>query len=228
MHRFDRGAAKRAKRLRARTQRGHGAVARRRGLHPRPPEDDSQSDTGKFDVPTESEMEDDNEIKMSTLGDKSLWTRRPNTVVHRATFKNDTIVVKRLRANILQSTPLDVKQCANHVSHPHANIQPRFVETGCAVDISELPVRYLPPGSIKDLYRVYSATEGNIKHAKWSTFLRVWNVKWSQVLRFRQISQFAACDDCTQLKAAIVDAEDRCPMFVCLADALVVCACFRP
>jgi len=105
MHRFDRGAAKRAQRLRARTQRGHGAVARRRGLHPRPPEDDSQSDTGKFDVPTESEMEDDNEIKMSTLGDKSLWTRRPNTVVHRATFKNDTIVVKRLRTNILQSTP---------------------------------------------------------------------------------------------------------------------------
>eukprot|EP00972_Heterocapsa_arctica_P114458 16442538-Heterocapsa_arctica.AAC.1 len=72
------------------------------------------------------------------------------------------------------------------------------------MDPKSLPLRYLPPGTVKDLFSDYKHQGGL---AGYKTFLVEWHARWESVLRFRTVSTHAECSDCFRLKNARHDAE---------------------
>ena len=79
------------------------------------------------------------------------------------------------------------------------------IEGGLA-DNTNWPLRYLPPGNVQDLYTDMCVQQKLKKHiVSYSTFLRAWG-DYKHCLRFRQPSDFADCETCTQLKKQIQEA----------------------
>ena len=68
----------------------------------------------------------------------------------------------------------------------------------------ELPEKYLPPGSKRDHWWTYLASQplptpqGN--HASYTTFKRVWKTCFEKVLKIRAYSKFSTCNTCAELK----------------------------
>jgi hypothetical protein len=83
----------------------------------------------------------------------------------------------------------------------------KYVDTGFATATKDLPLRYLGPGSLNDLYVEYAA-QGTAPIASKSTFKRCWEHAWSNVLRRRAPGDFSDCNDCHRLKEAIATARD--------------------
>lgn len=69
----------------------------------------------------------------------------------------------------------------------------------------DLPVRYLGPGRLIDLFQLYQATccQSRVPCASLRTFSRCWHKGWKQVLRFRKRSTHTACSVCDKLRTAI-------------------------
>ena len=67
----------------------------------------------------------------------------------------------------------------------------KYIETDYGENVQTLPLRYLPPGTVADLYRVYS-TEGDPHAASYNVFHTEFKV-WANTLRFRQITDFSDC-----------------------------------
>jgi len=73
-----------------------------------------------------------------------------------------------------------------------------------------VPVRYLPPGRLHDVYLQFLAWhdvnsidgQGN-SPASFVTFWRHWKAKWHTCLKFRKVSQHSTCQVCFDLKRAI-------------------------
>lgn len=65
-------------------------------------------------------------------------------------------------------------------------------------DLTNLPARHLPPGSLEELFEFYTNCHG-VSHASRATFLREFNGRWSGVLKFRHVGQHARCTTCTKL-----------------------------
>ena len=82
----------------------------------------------------------------------------------------------------------------------------RWVESGLGTDIATLPLRYLPPGNVLELYTQMCATSSARRRPSYTTFMRVWK-DFERCLRFRQKGEFAECDQCSELKAAIKKAK---------------------
>lgn len=84
----------------------------------------------------------------------------------------------------------------------------RFIETGCGAELSNLPLKYLAPGTVTHLYHDCCSSLGPNKMS-YSTFLRSWKL-FSDVLRFRGKSDFADCDTCCDLKKQVKESkQDR-------------------
>ena len=79
----------------------------------------------------------------------------------------------------------------------------RYIETGLGSDLQNLPVRYLAPGAVADLWRDMCANSHKVSY---SSFLRVWK-EFGSCLRFRQKGDFTECDVCTELKLSIKNAK---------------------
>ena len=81
----------------------------------------------------------------------------------------------------------------------HLNLEsPADPEANMACD----DVRYLPPGTIYDLWRVYNDLRPDSKTGK-STFYAVFNMHFKSRLRFRQRRQHAVCSTCVKHKLLI-------------------------
>ena len=72
------------------------------------------------------------------------------------------------------------------------------------IPTGELPEKYVPPGSKRDHWWTYlasqplAASQGN--HASYSTFKRVWKTCFEKVLKIRPYSKFSTCNTCAELK----------------------------
>jgi hypothetical protein len=64
--------------------------------------------------------------------------------------------------------------------------------------MKNLPLRYLPPGIVKDLLSDYRHQGGL---AGYKTFLVEWHARWESVLRFRTVS--------THMRSALLQVEER-------------------
>ena len=64
----------------------------------------------------------------------------------------------------------------------------------------KVPVRYLNPGTVGDLYLQYSFSSESGKPASESTFLRVWNLQWKKYIRFRNVGQGKRRKVCAQTR----------------------------
>lgn len=84
-------------------------------------------------------------------------------------------------------------------------------------DLSALVRKYLPPGTIFETYQFYlgwcDAHDVNSK-ASYCTFLRHWNRKWTNVLKFRDQTSFSQCDVCSELKAQHLTFAQRLQFFM--------------
>jgi hypothetical protein len=83
----------------------------------------------------------------------------------------------------------------------------RYIETGMGQGSIDLPVRYLPPGSVRDLFDQYLGV-GQTPAAKYGSFLKLWNAKWSAVLKFRTHTEHGECKDCYTYKYKKTAAKD--------------------
>ena len=79
----------------------------------------------------------------------------------------------------------------------------RYIKSGMGVNLDELPLRYLAPGSVSDLHRDFQAAGGQVS---FTTFNRCWK-EFASVLRFRSKGDFAECDYCADYKQAIKEAK---------------------
>ena len=68
---------------------------------------------------------------------------------------------------------------------------------------ADLPVKKLPPGHPKDHWWSFRGTPGCENVGSYSTFKRVWELCFKQILRFRTFGQHACCTECSKLKAAM-------------------------
>ena len=67
--------------------------------------------------------------------------------------------------------------------------------------------RFLPPGTVRELYETYSTVQNMLGQdaTSYSTFLRVYEEKWSKLLQFRQKTLFTQCELCQRLKGQVRD-----------------------
>ena len=72
------------------------------------------------------------------------------------------------------------------------------VETNWASKISQLPTRYLPPGSIRLLYFQFCVRDGS--RCSYLHFWRTYREVWHNVLRFQAPSTHGQCDECANYK----------------------------
>ena len=88
-----------------------------------------------------------------------------------------------------------------------------YVYTGFGSDVSQLALRFLPPGTVSDLYVDYAFSSVRLQSdahiAKYWTFWSRWVRKWSTVLRFRLPTDFADCDTCAELKLSLKDPDNE-------------------
>ena len=82
----------------------------------------------------------------------------------------------------------------------------RYVDSGIGHDITRLPLRFLPPGTVSDLYRDYKLGTGREHCASYSIFGRRWKAHWSNILHFRQPTDFTDCDRCFNMERAMREA----------------------
>ena len=77
----------------------------------------------------------------------------------------------------------------------------KFISTGLGSNLEGLPLRYLPPGTVRDLWLDLAATGADVSYP---TFKKAWDV--FTCLRFRQPGDFVQCDTCVQLKTQLREA----------------------
>jgi len=82
----------------------------------------------------------------------------------------------------------------------------RYVDSGMGEDLSKLPQRHLPPGTVADLYREYVISAGRAVASE-AVFRREYTQHWHSILQFRPPSEFADCDRCTELRQQMRDAK---------------------
>ena len=75
----------------------------------------------------------------------------------------------------------------------------RYIDSGLGTDLAGLPVRYLAPGSVRDLWRDMKATGQTVSYC---SFVRTWDA-FKNILRFRAKGDFAQCDQCAELQKNI-------------------------
>ena len=75
----------------------------------------------------------------------------------------------------------------------------RYIDTGLGAELQKLPLRFLAPGSVTDLWKDCCANHHNVSY---SSFNRCWK-SFQGCLRFRNKGDFVDCDQCTALKLEI-------------------------
>ncbi|CAL1127523.1 unnamed protein product [Cladocopium goreaui] len=86
-----------------------------------------------------------------------------------------------------------------------ATMMERYIETAFAQKVSELPTRYLPPGTVKMLFHEFSLTSPSISYV---TFWRRFQSTWRNILRFTPESDHSTCDTCLDCKERFKTASD--------------------
>ena len=83
----------------------------------------------------------------------------------------------------------------------------RMVESGCGEHLADLPLRFLPPGNVRDLHLdMVSAIGNSSDRPSFLTFLRAYK-DFSNILKFRSKGDFQDCDTCAAKKQAIKSAK---------------------
>lgn len=83
----------------------------------------------------------------------------------------------------------------------------RMVESGCGEHLADLPLRFLPPGNVRDLHLdMVSAIGNSSDRPSYMTFLRAYK-DFSNILKFRSKGDFQDCDTCAAKKQAIKSAK---------------------
>ena len=77
----------------------------------------------------------------------------------------------------------------------------RYLTSGLGSDVSHLPLRYLPPGNVHELWLQFCSEHGETT-ASYATFHKAYK-DVSHVLKFRAKGEFSECDECEILKKAI-------------------------
>ncbi|CAE7229263.1 NHX3 [Symbiodinium sp. KB8] len=80
----------------------------------------------------------------------------------------------------------------------------RYLTSGLGSDVSHLPLRYLPPGNVHELWLQFCSEHGETT-ASYATFHKAYK-DVSHVLKFRAKGEFSECDECEILKKAIKEA----------------------
>lgn len=75
----------------------------------------------------------------------------------------------------------------------------RYIDTGFGAELQNLPLRYLAPGSVTDLWKDCCANHHRVSY---SSFNRCWK-SFQGCLRFRSKGDFVDCDQCTALRLEI-------------------------
>ena len=77
----------------------------------------------------------------------------------------------------------------------------RHIETAYGTQVGTLPLRTLPPGSVKELWDDYKEVCGpGVEPASYAVFVKSWRTKWNTCLEFRPHSTHAECSECIELK----------------------------
>lgn len=91
------------------------------------------------------------------------------------------------------------------------NIMESFLPSSQSANIifaSESPKKYLPPGGIAGLYRLYrgNCLCMNMKTSSWRTFFTVWIQEFKGTLEFRGQSQHGKCNNCEDFAQSLRNA----------------------
>lgn len=107
--------------------------------------------------------------------------------------------LQSLYESVAETLPLDRKSDKTASKEVWSGDEDAYAipATGCASD----ELRYLPPGTVYDLWRQYNATIG--QNCSWHTFHRCWKNDFSKKLTFRDKYLFSVCPVCVQHKLLI-------------------------
>jgi hypothetical protein len=80
---------------------------------------------------------------------------------------------------------------------------------GSILNTSVWDRRYLAPGGVAGLFRLYRGTCASLgtRSASFRTFCRVWQDEFAGVLAFREKAEFARCDQCEDYAKFLKDAK---------------------
>eukprot|EP00434_Breviolum_minutum_P019610 symbB.v1.2.017297.t1/scaffold1343.1/size124258/6 len=91
----------------------------------------------------------------------------------------------------------DVEELKDWLDHPGRGAAWQSI----APDSKRL-TKYLPPGTVRDLYEHYQSTR-----QLYTTFMRAYNERWKDVLRFREANMFSQCEQCFHFKRDLAAAK---------------------
>ncbi|CAE7219733.1 unnamed protein product [Symbiodinium sp. CCMP2592] len=101
----------------------------------------------------------------------------------------------------LEETKADVIAEVSHFT--------KYISSGLGSDLSGLPVRFLPPGNVSELYVDFcSSFTDQARVPSFACFGKAFT-DISHILKFRPKGEFTECDVCEALKAKIKDAQQR-------------------
>ena len=93
----------------------------------------------------------------------------------------------------------------------------RYIESNGGANISHLPTRWLPPGSIRMTFYAFSQVYPGVSRLaygsgtstlRYMTFYKRFKAHWAKVLKFLPASTHSQCDECTDAKTRFKAARD--------------------